>query len=254
MVTVKHLTDYSQLVRVLSHPKVSSYALPDYVTDIDVVAAATLGGIVLAVEEEGRLAGVFSFAEINPAVYEIHTSLLPECKDKLGAAREAVLWLFANTRALRVITRVPVFNRAAKRFALAAGMHMEYTKEEAFLWRGEWHDVEFMGLGIHSWVWHHAEHFDTYGAVFHSQIHKVNALHGLPDHPDEPCHDAMVGAALRLHCAGNTQRGIALYNEWAAVSGYAPAKLVSDHDSYVVLSMGALEVRLDRDGRVSSCL
>lgn len=255
MIRVNQTHDRDLIMSVLGDASVKPLILSDGVTlTAEVIEAIIESGPVLAVYDGDALGGIFCFTEINPATYEIHTNLLPHCRGRKGlaAAREAILWLFANTMAIRVVTKVPVFNPAARRFAIDAGMCPEYTRTKCYAYGGIMHDVDFMAFGIHSWIWHHANHFAPQGSKFHAQIHAVNDEAGLDSHDEDAAHDVMVGAAMSLLMAGNPGKGIAIYNEWAAVSGYEPVDILSDHPEKTIISMLGLKVCIARDGTVST--
>lgn len=255
MIRVNQTHDRVLILSVLGDSSVKPLILSDgtSITD-DLVDAILDSGLVVAVYDGDVLGGIFCFIEINPATYEIHTNLLPHCRGRKGleAAREAVFWLFANTMAIRVVTKVPAFNPAARRFAIDAGMRPEYSRGKCYPYGGVMHDVDFLAFGIHDWVWHHANHFSRIGSKFHHEIHAVNDQAGLESHDDDLSHDVMVGAAMSLLMAAASGKGIALYNEWAAVSGYEPVDILSDHPEKTIISMLGLKACIARDGTVSA--
>lgn len=242
------------LAAVLTVPSISAYIAQDGdVIDGAVIARLAAAGPVLGVWRDNELVGAFCFVEVNPATYQIHTNLLPALSraEKLAAAREAVLWLFAKTMALRVTTMVPAFNRAAQRFAEGSGMRLEYTRNGQFRWRGRDWDCAFLAMGLHDWIWSQAAHFQPEGERFHRQIEAVNAADGLDSHDDDPAHDVMVGACMRLLMAGAPNRGVALFNEWASQAGYAPIARLPDQHGQVVLLLANTVIRVAPDGSVT---
>ncbi|MEN6537838.1 MAG: GNAT family protein [Bryobacteraceae bacterium] len=91
----------------------------------------------LTVFEGGKLLGLFLFVPQTGVCWEVHTCLLPGAWGPSAAqsAREAQAWIWEQTPCRRIVTSVPIYNRLALRFALAAGM-TQFGRDPASIERG----------------------------------------------------------------------------------------------------------------------
>lgn len=80
------------------------------------------------------------------------------------------------------------------------------------------------------------------GQWFHTRLHSEKQRLGVktPDHDEDAGHDAAVGATLLLALTGRVDEAVALYNEWASVSGYVPIKMLSREPLTVDIGDGVL--------------
>ncbi len=146
----------------------------------------------------------------------------------LELLQDGFAYLFLEADAVEVTTFVPDGNRAADRWAEVAGFR-ETFRREAFFPYGP--DTEFVGgsfraLAYGDWVLRHKPNYAA-GADFHELIHEVSD--GLGTHPEDPVHDAFVGATILGIKAGNVQKAVHLFNRWAGQAMYQPASVVSEH-------------------------
>ena len=102
---------------------------------------------ILARDNETIL-GIWMLVPHNAIEYEVHTCLLPGHGYRRGrtAARECADWIWANTPARRLITKVPAFNRIAYKFAIDAGFELIGTDKKSFLKHGKLYDQALLGL------------------------------------------------------------------------------------------------------------
>lgn len=102
----------------------------------------------LLCHDAGQLVGMWLFSPITSTTWDTHTYLLPGHGFRQGrtAARECMAYLWEKTKVQRIVTGVPVFNRAAMLFARAAGMQPYGRNEQAFLKGGVYHDVVLLGV------------------------------------------------------------------------------------------------------------
>lgn len=80
--------------------------------------------------------------------YEVHTCLLKRAwgPPARRAATELLRWLWQNTDAERLNTKVPAFNRIAYRFAIDAGMEWYGRSPRSYKKWGKVHDVDLLGI------------------------------------------------------------------------------------------------------------
>ena len=102
----------------------------------------------LAAHEGDHFLGIWMLNPENSVTWDVHTCLLPSAWGELAvrAAVHAIQWVWDNTPCLRLVTKVPVFNRLALRFARMAGM-VEYGRNpKSFLKNGQLHDQILLGI------------------------------------------------------------------------------------------------------------
>ena len=102
----------------------------------------------LSARDGDHLLGIWMLNPENSVTWDVHTCLLPSAWGALAikAACHAIQWVWDNTPCRRLVTKVPVFNRLALRFARMAGM-VEYGRNpRSFLKNGELHDQILLGI------------------------------------------------------------------------------------------------------------
>lgn len=104
--------------------------------------------------DDGAPAGVFLVHAHSMYCYEMHTCLLPRTwgTQAAEAAQLLLKWAFEETDCLKMITAVPVYNRAALRFAKAGGMTQEGVNRKSFMRNGELIDQIMLGITKQEWT------------------------------------------------------------------------------------------------------
>lgn len=97
-----------------------------------------------------RLLGLWTLIEAGSDI-QIHTCLLPISfprarQARAEAALDVIEWVWGNTKAERLVTNVPAYNKLARRFAEAAGMKHLKTKVASYLKGGVMYDEQVLGL------------------------------------------------------------------------------------------------------------
>jgi len=64
------------------------------------------------------------------------------------------------------------------------------------------------------------------GRSFHNKLDAAKAETADHSHDDDDVHDHYVGASCLLAIAGNVDKGLMIYNSWAACAGYQPAFVI----------------------------
>lgn len=194
------------------------------------------GGFVLTLTEPGR--------------YEVHSLFLPDSGGvPIAAMRAAQEWMFTRTDCQAITSKVPASNRAAKGFALAGGLKTIFRREDAALG-----PCEYVELDVMRWTMGCAA-LEEVGEAFHTALVEAKAKAGsaLPVHDHDEAHERAVGAAFLMIRRGQPLKGVAFYNRWARLAGYADIEIVGlsplavdVRDAVLGFSENGLEVLLCR--------
>lgn len=97
---------------------------------------------------------VFIFLPVNSCCFDVHSNVLPEGRGvKAIVAGKAVLnWMFQETKCLKVITSIPVFNAPAYALARRCGMTPEGKNRKSFLHKGVLYDQHMLGITEEEWL------------------------------------------------------------------------------------------------------
>jgi hypothetical protein len=182
---------------------------------------------------------------LQSGVYEAHTQVLPEGRGAwaLQMAHAAVLWLFAGTDAVELLTRVPHGNRPA--LALTKAMHGEFdfTCKKGWVYDGKIVACDIYSMPIQTWM-RTAPNLVERGRWFHESLKREYRRIGQLDHihDDDDVHDRYVGVAVEMILAGQVVKGAMLYNRWAALAGYEPLQIVNFDPLMIDISESVLLV------------
>lgn len=170
--------------------------------------------------------GGYLVNRLAEGLYVAHTLALPSARGlpMLRLMRDGFAYLFTATDAIEVTTLVPDGNAPADRWAQLAGFRETFRREAFFPLMGQAVGGSFRSLGYVDWALAHAPN-RTLGHAFHDQLHAASPSLAL--HPEDPAHDAMVGATILGCQAGNVNKSIALFNRWAAQAGYMQSAVLS---------------------------
>lgn len=95
------------------------------------------------------VAGLFMVHTHNSILFEVHTNVLPEHRDKSLAGCNALWkWLKQNTSMQTLITQVPKINKPARRLAQQFGFKDFGVIPSAWLKDGKLYDIQLMGATI----------------------------------------------------------------------------------------------------------
>lgn len=116
----------TELNEIVNHPEIIGGHLIDGTEPpLDVSSSLERGGF-------GVLGDGFGFLldPVSPGVYEVHTSILPEHRNKSAEITlQSMDEVFTQTSALEIVTRIRD-NKLAKRFALSVGMQKTFERGE----------------------------------------------------------------------------------------------------------------------------
>ncbi|MHC9085340.1 GNAT family N-acetyltransferase [Luteimonas sp. RIT-PG2_3] len=113
---------------------------------------ASIWGEMLGLEFD---TGGFLFHDLGDGVREVHTLFLPKSVGVEACAEQALSHVFCQTGCMRVVTKVPAINRAARRLAEGAGFRLDYTIPDGWRSRGKRYDLHVLSLDFDSWANRH---------------------------------------------------------------------------------------------------
>lgn len=137
------------LVRyILTHEKVYGRASDDFAPPVAEFKPRMDGVIYVLLKRDGLALGLWALMPHSPILFEVHTCLLPHAwgETAIEAVPGFLDWVWKNTTCERLITSIPEFNRAAKRFAERGGMVQYGLNPKAFKKTGTLHNVLMLGL------------------------------------------------------------------------------------------------------------
>lgn len=184
--------------------------------------------------------GCFLLDCIEPTRYVVHTNILPGCRgiEGLRAARYALALAFLKTDMLELLSMVPVSNPQADWFARANGLALRFTRKA--LWPNGRQDIRFYGLTIDDWI--ASGICSEYGKQFHRRLHDQADAE---PHPDDPIHDAYVGAVVELIREGSVSKAVSVYNRWARFALYEPISVISEEPLRIDIKQCVIRVEGD---------
>lgn len=211
---IRRTLDGTFLNSVANHPKVRPHLLGDGPLDVS-PAVTDPANITLQTEHGGWV-----LHNLGGGSYEVHSMFLPEGRGASvkAALIEALDYVFTATDCVRLITRLPKGNVAARALARIAGFKTWFVSggdERARIEIADWAQSSAACLKAGEW--------------FHERLEAAKAASGSARevHDDDPPHDRAVGAAVLMCRAGNPVKAVAQYNAWAQAAGYALVSLVS---------------------------
>jgi hypothetical protein len=91
--------------------------------------------------------GFFLFIKVNHVTVELHTNILPECRGKqvIKASELAIEYVW-DQGFKKIVTQVPVFNKAALLMSLSCGMIKEGINKKSFMKNGTLYDQYYLGF------------------------------------------------------------------------------------------------------------
>lgn len=192
-------------------------------------------------------AGGWILQPVLPGVYELHTLFLPEARGRsyFEQAREAIRRVFSETDCLEIVTKCPDDNGGARLAAQLIGFRERFRREDAW---APGVGISYRTFSLDDWFVRDTE-CKKAGEAFHDALEgaKIAAGSTLPIHPEDVAHDQAVGAACLMIGAGQVAKGVAFYNRWAILAGYATITQISDtlidvRDAIIEVRGGKMEV------------
>ncbi len=208
---IRRTFDATFLNEVANHPEVFPW--------IGAVEPVDLGPILssprnIGIEASG---GGWILTHLEPGIYELHTLFLPEARGSYFAqAKEALRYVFVETDATEIVTKVPDGNSGARMAAALVGFRERFRREKAWI---DGSGVSYEALTIEDWRQRDIEVLKA-GKWFHARLDEQIEHEA---HPEDEAHDRAVGAAVLMARAGALLKGLAFYNRWARFAGYVEA-------------------------------
>lgn len=204
-----------ELNEIVNHPEIiGGHLLDGMEPPLDVSSSLDRGGC-------GVLGDGFGFLldPVVPGVFEVHTSILPEHRNKsVEITLKSIGEVFTQSSALEIVTRVRD-NKPAKQLALSVGMQKTFE-------RGE---TEYFSIHISRWA-AAAEQFKELGQEFHTILEKSGVE---TDHGKDENRDQYVGITVAMARAGMYEKAVWFYNSWAKLSGFNPADLIEQDKMFI---------------------
>lgn len=167
--------------------------------------------------------------KLTPSLYEAHTMVRPEGRGPwaLSMVKAVERWMFCNTDACEILTRVPHGHQAARTLSVAAGMSFEFTRPDGGKFKGVMTPVDIYGITIQTWLQKDAGLAEQ-GREIHDSMRRQADKLGIKDQPheDDEDHNRVVGACFEMLVGGQTHKAVAIYNRWAQVSRHKPIELL----------------------------
>lgn len=149
-------TENAVLIReIITHPRVYPHVTQDTDPAADDFTVILHPSITYVLARfpcglKSILLGLWTLIEVGSDV-QIHTCLLPISfpgarQVRAKAARDMIEWIWLNTKAERLTTNVPAYNKLARRFAEAGGLVYIETKVASYLKGGVMHDEFILGV------------------------------------------------------------------------------------------------------------
>ncbi len=138
---INRATDMEAVSRIFNHPKVYEWvsddsAIPPYIPD---------PSHFYVMNEEKT--GVARIDQLNGVTCIIHIATLPEMWGRATTfVKEGIVWLFKNTRYLKIVSLAPECNRVAIMFGKRCGFKIEGKITKSFLKDWVLHDQIIFGL------------------------------------------------------------------------------------------------------------
>lgn len=184
--------------------------------------------------------------------YSVHTQFSSEGRgaEAAEAMRAGLDFMFTRTDCMQIHSLCPDLNPSAAFLAMKGGAKKWFRKAaDALLGPGQvvrW-DIEDWAVSEPS--------LEADGQAFHELLEAAKAKAGsdLTTHADDPWHDRMVGAVIRMTLRGQVTKGIALYNRWAAAAGYAPVTLLSEAPPLVDVGDGIVGLNTNGELEILAC-
>jgi hypothetical protein len=152
--------------------------------------------------------GGFILINKGGGTYEVHTMALKQGRGKLLRENigKAMEYMFFETDCLRLVTMAYKDNPAS--MALS---------DAYFDCKGETEEYKYYERHYSDWV-SGCDRAKSEGDSFHLGVEQT--------HEDDDYHDYHVGGAMILLKNGNIGKGVQVYNDWAAMSGYASIEVI----------------------------
>ena len=223
---IERRRDAIQLNRIVNDPSVYRWVKGYMTGRMDLTNVVTNPNNILLMGEHG---GVI-FAMHQHGLYEAHTQVLPAGRGKwaLFMVRAALHWMFTHTIAMEIMTRCPHGNLPALALAKSIGGHFEFTNPRGWIMDLDPIPADVYALTVQDWL-RTAPGLVERGRMFHAKLNEEYARLGKTpkELPDDEAHDRYVGAMAEMIIGGQPDKGVMLYNRFAALASYGAISIIS---------------------------
>jgi hypothetical protein len=199
--------------------------------------------------------GGFAFIATLPGIYEVHTVALKTGRGQwiIDQAHAAANYMFTQTDAYEITTRIPAKHVAARTLAIATGMSFEFSVANGCKWRGETQAIDIYSFRVQDWV-SGADECIERGRWFHHRLLGEARRIGINDspHPNDDVHNRYVGASVEMAFAGQVIKAVNFYNRWAICARHPTIDLLALDPPTIKMDIGILRI-LGDDIEVSTC-
>lgn len=247
-------TDTARINEIMNDPDVKPWIAEETTGYIDMAWKISRPDIVTVLIGEF---GSFTAYRLMPGVYEFHTQILAAGRGKwtFKFAEAAMRWIFSNSDAYEIFTRVPETHLGAKKAAEIMGLRLDFRDDHTFLYRGEQVRSLIYSTRIQDWAARAAE-LESIGEWAHTRIEAAAAENGVsgfiwPEaHTAAAAHNRYLGASYCCACGGQLAKGVLLYNRWllaSHVDARLQAKIISTSPPKVWLYGAQMTLMPDGD-------
>lgn len=218
---------------------------------IDVTQLIADQNNVLLVAEGG---GLFFILQ-EPGTYWVHIAFRRAYRGAhaLEVARNAFRWMFEHTNCLVLKARVPKFNRKTNWFCSLMGAAKEFERKG--VWPTDSGPVDMTYWSLDYGVWsRNAKEYVERGRMFHVKLSDEFIRHekfDLIPEQDE-CHYHRIGLCIETIYAGQPEKALLLYNQWARWADFGQIKLVARNPLIIDAGEAVLQFE-DHNFKVLTC-
>jgi len=203
-----------RLNELANHPDIRPFIADPDEGVLDLTAQVRNDSNVLLLGEHGGC----MLLKLTPALYEVHTLVRPEGRGPwaLAMAKSVLRWMFCNTDACEIVTRVPHGNQPARSLSVAVGMQFELTRPDGSRYKGKVTPIDLYSITIQQWV-QKDQTMEQIGARTHAAMREQAKKLGIaePPHDEDADHNRVVGACAEMMIGGQSLKAVSLYNRWA---------------------------------------
>ena len=244
---IRRTMDATFLNSVANHPDTRPWlgGAPEMAVDLTLLAQNPDNVFLEA------LGGGWWLQKLEPGTYELHSLFMPEGRGKsfFTGMKELFRYMFTRTDAVEILTKCPDNNGGARAAAGIVGFKERFRREDAW---SPGVGISYRAFTVDDWMVRDKVALEA-GRAFHAALEwaKSNAGSAIPSHPDDEANDRAAGAAWLMIDAGQTAKGVAIYNRWAVFAGYATILgvgpgIVDIRDAIVQVEGGETKVLLCR--------
>jgi len=190
--------------------------------------------------------GATLYFKLLPGIYEVHTQVRRSGRGKWAYefVEQCANWMFTQTDAFEIVTRIPEHHAGARALATHVGMKYEARRRRECKWRGERQDVDIYSFRIQDWL-SKAYVYKHVGQKFHDFLNSEAARLGVRDeaHGDDPQHNIVVGATLAMLDAGHFHKALMVYNRWALTTRHRLVHLTNTTPVTIRFDLGDLVIQ-----------